>query len=132
MKMPLGKPPIFNSTEAIITNKLQSLLDTSAFSPPPKPTRINATNNNNNNNTNLSLDNLADNKKTNTFIKSTNQQHIIVNNYETQHDSVEHLPKNQYSPTKNNNNKTTALYKRSPSVGNSKSDFKYFSKNVII
>jgi hypothetical protein len=135
MKMPLGKPPAppssssaYNSTEAIITNKLQSLLDTSAFSPPPKPTRLNV------NTTNLSLDNLSssdnNNKnKTNNTLKKN--QHIIMNNYEQQHqhETSEHFNKNQYSPS--NNRTTLTAYKRSPSVGNSKSDFKYFTNNVI-
>ena len=123
MKMPLGKNVAMthNSAETLLSNKFQTL-DTSPFSPPPKPTRINTTN--------LSLDNLSDkssaHKKTATSVLKTNATSLSSEYDSEKMNSEEKFKSNiQYSPSK-----STTPHKRSPSESNSKSDFKYGSNNV--
>jgi hypothetical protein len=123
MKMPLGKnvTTSCNSAETLLSNKFQTL-DTSPFSPPPKPTRLNTTN--------LSLDNLSDKssaKKAAASILKINTS--MSNEYDSEKvNSEEKFKLNiQYSPSK-----LTPTHKRSPSESNSKSDFKYVTNNVLI
>lgn len=120
MKMPLGKnvTTSCNSAETLLSNKFQTL-DTSPFSPPPKPTRLNTTN--------LSLDNLSDKssaKKAAASILKINTS--MSNEYDSEKvNSEEKFKLNiQYSPSK-----LTPTHKRSPSESNSKSDFKYVTNN---
>lgn len=111
MKMPLGKTIPHNSAEAI-TSKLQSL-DSFSSPPPPKPTRIN-------NSTTNSLDSLSDK---NSLKRVMTASSTLKTNDDITDDKFR-VNKNHFSPITAN--------QRSPSMNNSKSDFKYSSNNVII